>query len=88
MTLEIALEMVEALATDNLMSITTLGENGDEVAQILYGEIIRLSNEMPTSRKKGFAFNDGGPVDNRFMFCPYCGRTIKENRPSAQEEES
>ena len=38
--------------------------------------------------KKGFAFNDGGPVDNGFMFCPYCGRSMKENRPSTQEEEA
>jgi len=25
-----------------------------------------------------FVFNDGGPVENGFAFCPYCGRELKE----------
>jgi len=24
-----------------------------------------------------FIFTSGGPVENRFTFCPYCGRPIK-----------
>ena len=31
-----------------------------------------------TSCDAGFIFNDGGPVDNDFKFCPYCGKPIKE----------
>jgi hypothetical protein len=23
-----------------------------------------------------FVFNDGGPADNGFRFCPYCGKPI------------
>lgn len=26
-----------------------------------------------------FEFNDGGPEDNDFMFCPYCGKALEEN---------
>jgi len=25
-----------------------------------------------------FIFNDGGPFDNGFVFCPYCGKKIEE----------
>ena len=25
-----------------------------------------------------FVFNDGGPVENGFRYCPYCGRELKE----------
>lgn len=25
-----------------------------------------------------FCFEDGGPTDNRFRFCPYCGSLIAE----------
>ena len=38
--------------------------------------------------KNEFAFNKGSPVDNGFKFCPYCGRSMKENRPSTQDEEA
>ena len=27
-----------------------------------------------------FVFNNGGPVENGFGYCPYCGRTIKEQK--------
>jgi hypothetical protein len=27
-----------------------------------------------------FQFTDGGPVRNHFTFCPYCGRSLKEER--------
>ena len=36
---------------------------------------------------EGFAFNEGSPTDNGFMFCPYCGRKMKENRQTTQEED-
>ena len=25
-----------------------------------------------------FVFNDGGPVENGFRYCPYCGRELRE----------
>ena len=25
-----------------------------------------------------FVFNDGGPVENDFRYCPYCGRELRE----------
>ena len=25
-----------------------------------------------------FVFNDGGPVENSFRYCPYCGLELKE----------
>lgn len=25
-----------------------------------------------------FQFNDGSPEENKFKFCPYCGRHVKE----------
>ena len=37
---EIALEMMEALNSDNEMSIISLGENAEEIAQVLYEYII------------------------------------------------
>ena len=27
---------------------------------------------------EAFTFNDGGPDDNGFFYCPYCGRRITE----------
>lgn len=27
---------------------------------------------------KGFMFEEGGPIDNRFVYCPFCGRRIEE----------
>ena len=29
-----------------------------------------------------FVFNDGGPVENGFRYCPYCGRELSENENS------
>ena len=29
-----------------------------------------------------FVFNDGGPVENDFRYCPYCGRELSENENS------
>jgi hypothetical protein len=67
MTLEIAMEMAEALTTDNLMSITTLGEYGDEVARLLYEEVVRLSNGMANNK-----FDLTTPTDCSNAFgCPH-----------------
>jgi len=30
-----------------------------------------------TSCGNSFTFNDGGPTENDFEFCPYCGMAIK-----------
>lgn len=27
----------------------------------------------------GYAFNEGNVKENKFKFCPYCGRVIREN---------
>jgi len=27
-----------------------------------------------------FQFNEGGPIENHFVFCPYCRGKIKEER--------
>jgi len=32
-----------------------------------------------------FAFNDGDPLDNRFAFCPYCGKVLAMT-PAATRE--
>ena len=29
-----------------------------------------------------FVFNDGGPVENGFCYCPYCGLELSENENS------
>ena len=29
-----------------------------------------------TACDNGFTFNEGGPKDNRFGYCPYCGRHV------------
>ena len=29
-----------------------------------------------------FVFNDGGPVENGFRYCPYCGLELSENENS------
>ena len=28
-----------------------------------------------------FEFTDGGPLENEMVYCPYCGRKIKEEKP-------
>lgn len=30
-----------------------------------------------TSCGRGFCFSDGGPKDNAFLFCPYCGNQLE-----------
>ena len=42
MELDQALEMAEALTLDNENAISTLGDGGDEVAELLFEEIKRL----------------------------------------------
>ena len=32
------------------------------------------------------AFNDGGPDENQFRFCPYCGKTLVHNPLEIPEE--
>ena len=46
MKLEQALEMAEALTLDNEHTILTLGNDGDEVAELLFKEIERLNNNQ------------------------------------------
>lgn len=33
-----------------------------------------------TSCNDYFQFNDGGPHENGFLFCPYCGKKLKQIR--------
>lgn len=33
-----------------------------------------------TSCHQGQVFIDGDVEDNRYIFCPYCGKKIKENK--------
>jgi len=34
-----------------------------------------------------FEFNDGGPTDNGFRFCPHCGRELIEGREPILEQD-
>lgn len=33
-----------------------------------------------TTCGNAFTFNDGTPADNKFVYCPYCGCKIKEQK--------
>jgi hypothetical protein len=33
-----------------------------------------------------FEFNDGGPVDNGYAFCPYCGSELAQEIPVYEGE--
>jgi hypothetical protein len=35
-----------------------------------------LDGDWATACNQAFVFNDGGPEENAFRFCPYCGRVI------------
>lgn len=35
------------------------------------------NNAYATSCNNYFQFNDGGPTENGFKFCPYCGKELK-----------
>ena len=39
-----------------------------------------------TSCGEKFCFNDGSPAENKFNFCPHCGRRISEVHPEVEEE--
>jgi hypothetical protein len=39
-----------------------------------------------TSCENAFTFIDGGPLENKFRFCPYCGNEIKLTKPEAEKE--
>lgn len=34
-----------------------------------------------------FVFIDGGPMDNRVRYCPYCGEALEEVRPDPEDED-
>ena len=34
-----------------------------------------------------FEFYDGGPTDNKFAFCPYCGARLQDDGVITSEEE-
>ena len=36
------------------------------------------ANDWDTSCDNCFIFNDGGPKDNQFTYCPYCGKPLIE----------
>jgi rRNA maturation endonuclease Nob1 len=36
------------------------------------------SNLFSTECKKVFSFNEGGPKENEFDLCPFCGKKIEE----------
>lgn len=38
-----------------------------------------------TNCKQAFCFNEGGPIENGFKFCPYCGNEIEEVQVEANE---
>jgi hypothetical protein len=44
-----------------------------------------------TSCGHAFEFNDGDPADNAFLFCPFCGKQLKqlvyEEEPDEEEPE-
>ena len=35
---------------------------------------------------QAFTFNDGGPAENNFNFCPYCGKPIETQQLSTDWE--
>ena len=37
--------------------------------------------------RHGFTFTDGGPVQNRFKFCCYCGKPLIEDQWKEEEED-
>ena len=44
-----------------------------------------------TTCGNAFTFNDGGPTDNDFKFCPYCGNPIESSPyvdPADEDDES
>ena len=43
-------------------------EDGDGIWSAECGE--------ETSPELAFCFNDGGPVENDFVFCPFCGNVL------------
>lgn len=46
----------------------------------------------PSCDGEAFIFNDGGPLENKFRFCPYCAKPIGEfqedTTPTRQESAS
>jgi hypothetical protein len=40
-----------------------------------------------TTCKRSFEFNDGGPEENGFKFCCYCGKNLIESRTSNNSED-
>lgn len=43
-------------------------------------------NWYPACCDEIFIFNDGGPVENNFNHCPYCGRELGQLIWSPEEE--
>ena len=39
-----------------------------------------------TACEQTFEFNDGGPAENDFRFCPYCGLALNAVPPTLEEE--
>ena len=42
--------------------------------------------EAKCRKHNQFAFTEGGPSDNNFIYCPYCAARIKEGRVDTEDE--
>ena len=68
MKLDQALEMAEALTLDDEHAISTLGNDGDEVAELLLEEIERLSNKKNMTVNVLSNQKEGGGFDHYVTF--------------------
>ena len=41
----------------------------------------------PTCSKNAFIFNDGGPEENGFKHCPYCGNKVEVFNPKDDDND-
>lgn len=46
-----------------------------------------IGDYYQTKCDNAFSFNDGSPHDNKFLFCPYCGKIIWDITPAGELEE-
>lgn len=45
------------------------------------------SNNWSTECGGEFSINEGGPIENKMLFCCYCGKTVDERRPEPEQDE-
>lgn len=68
----------------NVSSVFTYG---DEMNEVVCNWDEDWNDVWMTTCGQEFVFSDGGPLDNNFKVCPFCGKNIRETKYNRGKDE-